>query len=343
MKESKAFQVAEMAEQTIITHDDKLLIRAQKHKIKLETDWRNETDITYSDGKVVRVNYMRTGIDGAPESISVERYDALTIHEQQSWRLQPLRGIQLADGVSLSIKNNQVDLLICTLMEDWRSRYRMVLEYMVDAVDRGIIKYRPSAEVETEKNKVEAIRNRLKRHGMPTEYEHDILITGEIGNRIMADLREHAAKVSDDGFTIYTQGYTRHKGETQVSVKVYDIGHREGKGDGKYFKIETTLLKPYFKDKITVEQLTEQPEIQELIMDALQTTLTKVVGALSWEVQTMLAQALNIEVTDRRKAPSMIARSMLRSERTLTERVGELERKVAEHDKRIAAIERQGK
>ena len=51
---------------------------------------------------------------------------------------------------------------------------------------------------------------------------------------------------------------------------------------------------------------------------------------------------------DKRKAPEMIARAALRSERTLTERVSMLERvqaehdkRIAEHDKRIAALERQ--
>ena len=44
---------------------------------------------------------------------------------------------------------------------------------------------------------------------------------------------------------------------------------------------------------------------------------------------------------DKRKAPELIARAALRSERTLTERVSMLERVQAEHDKRIAALERQ--
>lgn len=346
MKESKAFKVMDMAGECLITHDDRLLIRAQKSDIGLEADWKSQVDITYQDGRKVVVSYLRSDDDGGLESISVEKYESLSMTEAYGFRPQYLRGLELAEGVTVSLKNNQVDLRICNLMDDWRSRYRMALEYMVELTERGVIKYRPTTEGD-ERNKVEAIRNRLKRYGRPTEYEHDILFRGELGRQVMADLKAHAVHIEGDA-TYYLQGYNRND-DTRLSVKYYDIGHREGTGDGEYFKLETTLLKEYFKaNKLTVAALTEQPDIQELIADALTKTLTKVIGYLSWGVQSMMAQALSLDITDKRKAPAALARAMLRSERTLTERVAALERDMvavkrqeAEHDKRIAALERQ--
>ena len=46
------------------------------------------------------------------------------------------------------------------------------------------------------------------------------------------------------------------------------------------------------------------------------------------------------ETRDRCYMPREVARAMLRPERTLTARVAELEGKVADHDKRIAALDR---
>lgn len=339
MKESKAFQVMDMAGAELITHDDRLLLRAQKSEIRLEADWKDQVDISYSDGKPIIVDYWRTGADGTPERASIEEYRGMDWRTQNSYRPQYLRGLRLAEGVTVSFKNNQMDLIICNLMDDWRSRYRMALEYMVTLTERGVIKYRPSAEADDDRNRLEAIRNRLKRYGRPTEYEHDILFRGDLGRRMMAELKGHAVH-ADDNSTYYLQGYNRAEG-TRLAVKFYDIGHREGTGDGEYFKLETTLLKEYFKsNSLTVSAMTEQPEIQELMLDTLVKAFAKIVSHLSWEVQTMMAQALCIEVTDRRKAPAMIARAALRSERTLTERVSELERVQAEHARDIAALKR---
>ena len=44
-------------------------------------------------------------------------------------------------------------------------------------------------------------------------------------------------------------------------------------------------------------------------------------------------------VTDKRKAPAALARAMLRSERTLTERVAALERDMVAVKRRVAALE----
>lgn len=338
MKEERAFEVLEVTGEALITHDDRLLIRAQKSDIKLEADWRNQVEVTHENGRPVIVDYWRTGKDGTPERVSVEEYTALTWQEQESFRPQVLRGLVLADGVSVSFKNNQVDLRICNLFDDWRSRYRLALEHMVELTERGVIQYRPSVEAEDGRNRLEAIRNRLKRWGRPTEYEHDILLRGELGARIGAELVPHAVQV--EGTTVYLQGYKRADNTAKV-VKFYDIGEREGTALGEHFKLETTMLKEYFKSEgITVSELTEQPIIQERILESLAKTLAKVLGLLSWEVQTMAAEALGFEVGDKRKAPAQIARAMLSKGRTLTERVNVIEQTMAQHARDIEQLKK---
>jgi hypothetical protein len=339
MKETEAFRVMDMSNQPIVTHDDRLLVRAQKSEIRLEAEWREQVEVTYADGRPVILDYWRTGSTGEPERASKEQYEAMEWQEQNTYRPQMLRGLVLAEGVSVSFQNNQMDLRICNLFDDWRSRYRMALEYMVTLTERGVIKYRPTVEAEDDRNRLEAIRNRLKRYGRPTEYEHDILFRGELGQRILADLRGYASH-TEGQTTLYIQGYNRGDDTSKV-VKFYDIGEREGGALGEYFKLETTMLKEYFKaQKITVSELTEQPVIQERITDGLVKTLTKVVGLLSWEVQSMTAQAIGLEISDRRKAPAQIARAMLSTDRTLTARVGELERKVAALERDMGQVKR---
>jgi precorrin-6B methylase 1 len=57
----------------------------------------------------------------------------------------------------------------------------------------------------------------------------------------------------------------------------------------------------------------------------------------------MLAESLQVQTRNRRDMPREIARAMLRPERTLTERVAELERRTADNERRIAALERERK
>ena len=63
-------------------------------------------------------------------------------------------------------------------------------------------------------------------------------------------------------------------------------------------------------------------------------------NTLARVIERQEEQAKKIEQHDR-DIEQLIARAALRSERTLTERVSMLERVQAEHDKRIAALERQ--
>lgn len=338
MKEQAAYKVLEHTGEPLVTHDDRLLIRAQKHEIKLEQGWRYRTEIKHSEGEPVIVNMVTTDKEGEVKSISTAQYEELEEEEKAYYRPQFLRGLRLAEGVTVVLLNNQLDLRISSLMQDWRSRYRMALEYMVTLTKREVIKYRPIAGPD-ERNMVEAIRNRLKRYGRPTEYEHDILIRGELGRQIARELEEHA--VHTEGSTYYLQGYVRHK-DTRLAVKWYDIGKRDGEEEGRYFKIETTLLKKYFRDNnITVSALTEQPDIQGLMLEDLVKVYAKVFRKLSWRVLKMLAQELGFEIGDRRKAPEQIARAVLQTERTLTDRVETLERQMKEHERRLRRLEKE--
>ena len=124
-------------------------------------------------------------------------------------------------------------------------------------------------------------------------------------------------------------------------MKVYDVDARDGTGSGSRYKIETTLRKAYFKaEGIAVADMTFQPDIQERICTELGKGLSYSIGLLSGETMARLAEAVGVETRDRCYMPREVARAMLRPERTLTARVAELERVQAEHDRRIAALER---
>ena len=309
----------------VITHDDRLLVRAQKHEIGLESDWRDAAPEVYKDGHPVVLGYWRwkNEIQGEMEFINVGDYAMLTTTEKGKWRRMFERGCELADGISVNIKNNQVDLRICNLFEDWRSRYRIALESMVRLEEKGILKYSPTKEP-SERNRLEAIRNRLKRYGKPTEYEYDILVRGELGRRMRSEL-ESKAKHREEN-TLYLAGSNRFQ-DTKYSVKFYDVEKRDGQGEGDKFKLEITMLKEYFKASgMGITELTEQPEIQEKMTEELVRIVGKAIRLLEGDTIEMLAEAVQVDSRDRRRAPELIARAIISRPRTLTERVSALER-----------------
>ena len=68
MKEERAFEVLEVTGEALITHDDRLLIRAQKSDIRLEADWRSQVAVTQENGRPVIVDYWRTGGTASKQS-----------------------------------------------------------------------------------------------------------------------------------------------------------------------------------------------------------------------------------------------------------------------------------
>jgi len=335
-KEAGAFAVLAMSGGGTIAHDDRLLVRAQKSNIGLEKGWRETVDVRHKGGEITIVNYYDRE-EG--RCVSCEYIDSLERVDYGRYRPQCLRGLDLGYGASVDLMNNQMDLYLLDLFNNSGSRYRSALEAMLDLVDRGTLKYTPRTD-ESPRNRREAVRNRIKRYLKPTEYEHDIMIPGTLGKAVYDDIRASGKAQATEENTIYLRGRHVEK-QTRYSVKIYDVDERDGTGSGARYKIETTLRKAFFKaEGITVAEMTFQPDIQERICTELEKGLSYTVGLLSGATMARLAEAVSVETRDRCYMPKEVARAMLRPERTLTSRVAELERVQAEHDRRIAALER---
>jgi len=337
VKERIAFDVMAKSGDGSIAHDDRLLLRGQKHKVGLHVDYRNATNIKHTGtGEPEIVSYHRTNEQGEHERVSVSTWELLDTWDKVKFRPQYLRGIELGRGAALVLRDNQFDLRLDNLFDDLGSRYRSALEAMVALQGRGVLRYEPRSEP-TERNRLEAMRNRLRRTLQPVVYEHDILFRGELGKRIYDDLvNSGKAKYVIPG-TVYLSGFNPYKGR-QVSIKYYDIGKRDGEAGSEYFKLETTLHKAYFKaEDIEIRRLTEQPVVQETVKDKLTRSVSSVVALLTGD--TMQALQLNLAMdangvkSDR--LHTEVARNMLDRKRTLTERVETLERDMREVKRRL--------
>jgi hypothetical protein len=335
-KEGAAFRVLDMMGGGTIAHDDRLLLRAQKSDIGLEESWRETVDVRHRGGEIEIVNYFdrETG-----SCVSREYVESMEAPDYARYRPQCLRGLDLGYGASVDLLNNQVDVYLLDLFNNPGSRYRSALEAMLDLADRGTIRYTPRAE-ESQRNRREAVRHRVKRYLKPTEYEHDILISGELGKAVYDDIRASGKDRAAEENTIYLRGRNVEK-DTRYSLKIYDVDARDGTGSGARYKIETTLRKAFFKaEGITVADMTFQPDIQERICKELEKGLSYSVGLLSGETMARLAEAVGVETRDRCYMPKEVARAMLRPERTLTARVAELERVQAEHARDIERLKK---
>jgi hypothetical protein len=330
-KEGVAFKVLEMTGGGTIAHDDRLLLRAQKSDIGLDKDWRHTVDVRHRDGEIEIVNYFDR-LEG--KCVSLDFISKLETVDHARYRPQCLRGLDLGYGASVDLLNNQMDVYLLDLFNNPGSRYRSALEAMLDLADRGTLRYTPRTD-ESPRNRREAVRNRIKRYLKPTEYEHDILIFGELGKAVYDDIRASGKNKAAEENTIYLRGRNVEK-DTRYSVKIYDVDARDGTGSGERYKIETTLRKAFFKaEGISVADMTFQPDIQERICTELEKGLSYSVGLLSGETMARLAEAVGVETRDRCYMPKEVARAMLRPERTLTARVAELEKDMAEVKRRL--------
>ena len=260
------------------------------------------------------------------------------LEQEQGWKPTYRRRLKIGEGVYATMEGNQVDLFIGNLYENMGSRYREALGYLVDMVDRGVVRYKPIVEA-SERRKREAIRNRLKREFKVSKYEHNILFKGDIGQDMFTQFRQVATVDSsmrlEEG-TIYLKGFKRYDGQ-KMAVKYYDIGMREGGEAGQVFKLETTLLKDYFKIAgMGVPDMLEQPVIQERIKTELEKAIEGTLCYVSEGTMNGIQRELGLE---RKATIREVSRAMLASSMTLSERVAELERKVAEHERRVSELE----
>jgi hypothetical protein len=352
-KELLAVQVMEIMGDALIAHDDKLLLRGVKTRktpgrnggVGLDDEWWREVPKALDEnGKYIVTGYWNseTGESHGPEWPEARERMA----KEKGWQETFLRRLKLADGVWLSVKANQVDLTLANLNNDLRSRYRMALEHAVSMAVRGILRYKPRAGM-SERNLMEAIRNRMKREFKPTEYEHEIILRGELGRETMKALKEAAEsnpKIKAEEGTVYVQGYSRNK-KTRVSVKYYDLGMRDadaGGRAGELFKLETTLHREYFRiEKLNVADMLLQPDIQAMISEELVRRLETVLSLIQCQSNGVrVMKAFQNELGLDSLSPTReMAQAMLRREMTLVERVAALERKAADHERRLAALE----
>ena len=359
-KESLALYVMEHAGKPSTNHDDKLTLRFNKWDyptgriasdgkpiinkgIGVETGLKDNPNIEYEykDGHRIIDGYF----NGLPEPdtayMGVKDYNALHPAMKAQWIAYYRKCIPMAEGVKLAFVKGTVELRMYDLFDRMlESRYGRALEHMAELVNMGILKYTPSTDEPTEKNIYNAIRQRVLRAKQMFEYEHDTLLIGSIGKPIYEYLRAHpTGKLVVEDNTIYTQGYGKDS-KPAKAVKVYDTGARDDAEHGRMYKIETTLYTPYFtRYGITVDELTKQPKIMELIKAELEDSLVSVLKVLSREVLVMTAEAYKVESHDMTTMPRQIARTMLGN--TLTQDVAELKRDVAELKRWRARVEQQ--
>lgn len=351
MKEAGAVAIMEAMGDNLIAHDDKLLLRAVKTRptasgrnggIGLTEDWRRFVPKAQDEsGNDVVTGYWN---EQTGESHGANWLETLEGRErfatEEGWRKAYLRRLKLAEGVWLEISGNVVDLVIANLYADMGSRYRAALEYFIELQQRGVVRYRPKAYSLEAKNRQEALRNRLKRELKPTEYEHDILFRGEIGKPMFEAFRkvaENDGRMHVEAGTVYLAGFNRYDGLRRV-IKFYDIGMREGGEAGKLYKLETTMLKAYFKARgIRTRDMLEQPKIQEMLRADLAKSIEQALAYIPEDgVMKAIQAELALEIDATRRE---ITQAMLRPQRTLTKRVAELERWRIDAENRIKALE----
>lgn len=327
-----ALGVMELDGKPVITHDDRLLLRAQKSELGLWDNWKAGTQIAWKNGEPVIVSWHH--VDDVSKTCS-----SPPPGEEELWRPQYERTVPL-EGVRVSLKYNQVDVELLDLQNDLRSRYRKALEVLADMVRHGVVRYEPRVEEPTERNLLEAIRHRMRRYAKVTTYEHNLMFRGELGARMFEALRPHDKAIEPYENTVYLKGFKRYDG-LQVSQKFYNVSRKENRSEAEeeLWKLETTFHKDYFKahNLRDVKDFIEQPDIQEILFESLSRKLTYVLRLL-WEGGVKLEQ---FELGLRGGAsPREVAQTILRRELTLTERVEALERKTKEHDDRLERIER---
>jgi len=347
VKESGAISIMQMSKNCTITHDDKLLIRGQKSDIGIVQGAHKKLKPVYRDGDPVIVNYgYRSGLK--IEWVNQERYyDLIALGvPSDMFLVQPLRGESLSSGSWVEIKGNQVDLYLLNLYKDFNaSRYSRALNDVCDLEARGVFKYNPKKLQPTDKNKRDALRHRLIKYLKPREYEHNFLFTGELGGKIYKELREaieSKAKGTSNAVlednTIYLRGYKQHK-DTRYKSKFYNIAKREG-GSGDVYKFESTLLKAFFLGEgITMQNLTEQPKIQELVGGELAKSLKGLLNLLTDNTRGQLAMMLGLEIKNKREQVGLITSKMLKRDFTYTEQIKNLEIKQAKQEIKQAKLE----
>ena len=266
--------------------DDKIEYRAQKTnsqtkvKFPLTELWKYETSYARNeDGTIKIVNYFRD-----KTTLSIKDYEKMSERERWGWLPQKEREVTFSNNTKAIFRNNEVNLRIYDLKNNFESRYKIALDSLIKLNDRNIIEYNRRAEY-SEKNEREGIRQILKRHFKVCEYEYNLNIDDkEISDIIYTTLRRQieTGRYINKGAhletnTLYLKGFGRGKAAAKdIIIKVYSIeGRDEDRGyqTGDNIKIEITLKSGWFKEKrkkdeaVKVNDFTFQEKIYSIIKD----------------------------------------------------------------------------
>lgn len=313
--------------ETVLAHDDALVLRAQKHQAGLEAEWWRAMHPT---GRVTGW-WNPEAKPGEPTNHGAD-FDP---PEGEPWKPMKERARTLPGGVRLVGFDSTLEVRM-GLWGDFRRRYRLALEALMHATDSGVLSYRGKAR--TPRHKQEAIRNRLKAYWRVAAYEHDLLLTGDVAESLMTELAEdesipEAQKRND---TIYLKGYGRNTGKGRpMLVKVYRLTKHGMPG---VVKLETTFRDDYLRRHGMREpQLWEtQPDIQEAMVAALKKQWRSTLKRTP-RTRRMLATELGV-------TQSELYDAIAESENTLTvilRRMEELEARVAKLEQANAEAESQ--
>ena len=307
----------------IVTHDDKLVLRGQKHDIGLDDKWWQKVPST---GEIVGYWNPETG----------EHMNADEIPTGEGWKAIHIRARELGDGVMLNAEGSFFDVRMMNLWADFGSRYRKGLDAVVKASKQGIITYRGTEK--TERHRLEAIRNRVKRHWKVALYEHDLVILDEeIGQEMMTELRPYNTGL-EYPHTVYIKGFegTKRK-EKPLLVKAYNMEPKHGV---KGYKLEVSFRNEYIKrhDIRNPNEWLTQKDIQSKLRKSL-VREWKGVFEMAPSTKGMLAEALDVQQPE-------LFDFMANTEHTLTdlmERMETQERRTEDIEQRLSRIEKERK
>lgn len=341
MKERTAIEFMRSQGMNIMTHDDRLLIRAQKSDIGISENYREVTPYKTTNGMREIAGYILFNENGEITS---------RLPETEAGQAKILgyiphftRGGKIAEGVTYEMKCNQLDIRLCNLYQNSQTRYRNALDNLSKLCEMGVLSYKPRKEKPSVRNMQEAIRHRIREYAKPTEYEHNILFTGEIGRSLYYDIMNSGQAKNMNG-TLYIGGFNRYEGQ-KSAYKVYDIGRRENGAQGQYFKAEVTLLKEYFKKpkadrgSIAINELLTQPEIQELIKEKLVRDYTKILKLATPETLKMIAGKMGVGEANKRDIYGITAEAMLQTNRTYIKTINRAKAERKEYERMIKEIE----
>ena len=259
-----------MDSQGFMCHDDAITIRAQKHEVSLGERWWEPMT---KDESIGWFNLVTSEHRKAREWISSDEWAS------GHWREVWTRKAKIEGGY-ITMYTSHVDIVRNDLWGDFGTRYREALDGVVEASEKGILAYSPRAFFPTERNRLEAMRARVRKYFSVVKYEHNLVMLDDVlGTTLMGELwaheepeakvmREKAKEEGREWETIYIKGFAGTSAKEKPNlVKVYRDDDLGGK-----VKIEVTLRNGYLKRhgmNDVGSAWERQPELQTRIQKAL--------------------------------------------------------------------------